>query len=200
MKFGLTKFKNEEFVVRCENENDFYDFLNKLIDMEIMKSEEIKFMDWNAYKENTCVLYDGEVLYGDFEGDNYTNVVNYKNLIFDANSDIPELRSGMIVETRDGTLYVVTISYEGNKYFMGIENWDSLDNYNDNLKNTVDNLLDIVTIYKPISGIASGSSISLLIDKEKDGIKPIWKREEPKKMTLVQISEALGYDVEVIDE
>ena len=27
----------------------------------------------------------------------------------------------------------------------------------------------------------------------------IWERKEPKKMTLAQISEALGYEVEVID-
>ena len=32
-----------------------------------------------------------------------------------------------------------------------------------------------------------------------DYLECIWERKEPKKMTLAQISEALGYEVEVID-
>ena len=33
-----------------------------------------------------------------------------------------------------------------------------------------------------------------------DYLECIWERKEPKKMTLAQISEALGYEVEVIDK
>ena len=32
-----------------------------------------------------------------------------------------------------------------------------------------------------------------------DYLECIWERKEPKKMTLEQISKALGYEVEVID-
>ena len=99
MKFDLTKFKNGKFVVKCETKDDFYDFLNRLIDIGIMKSKEIEFMDWDDYEENTCVLYDGETLYGE-TSDYYDIIVNYKDLSFDIKSDIPELHSGMIVETR----------------------------------------------------------------------------------------------------
>ena len=197
MKFDLTKFKNTEFVVRCETENDFYNFIYRLINMKIMDSNEIRFMSWSDYGVYTCVLYDGEVLYG--ESDDYAEIVNYKDLVFDANSDIPELCNGMIVETREGILYVVATSYKGNKFFMGANEWDSLNNYNNNLKNSYDKLLDIIAIYKPVCALTNGFPISFLVDKTKDWIEPIWKRDEQKKMTLTEISETLGYDVEVID-
>lgn len=166
--------------------------------MRVMEKDEIRFMNWKDYGSHTCVLYEGEILYG--EKDDYTNVINYKGLIFDIKSDIPELHNGMIVETRDGGLSIVATSYEGNKFFMGVNRWDSLNNYDDNLKNSVDKLLDIITIYKPLCVYAYGFPLSVLVDKEKTCITPIWKRKELKKMTLAQISEALGYDVEVIDE
>lgn len=196
MKFNLTKFKNKEFVVKCETKGDFYGFLNKLIDMGIMKSEEIKFMNWNDYKENTCVLYDGEVLYG--ESDNYTKIINYKELIFSTNSNIPELHSGMIVETRKKDLLFVAESYEEEIFLMGNDRFDELCYYDDNLINTEDEDLDIIAIYKPLKGLEQ-RALNGFIDKQKRGLTLIWERKEPKKMTLAQISEALGYEVEVVD-
>lgn len=198
MKFDLTKFKNKTFVVQCETKNDFYDFINKLINMGIMKSEEIEFMNWNDYEEDTCVLYDGEVLYGGWENDNYTNVVNYKDLVFSTNFNIPELHSGMIVERRDKQLLFVAESYDGKIFLMGDNEFDEICYYDDNLINTEYENFDIVAIYKPLKGFEQ-RTLSGFIDKSKKGIGLIWKRKEPKKMTLAKISEALGYEVEVID-
>ena len=197
MKFDLTKFKNGKFVVKCETKDDFYDFLNRLIDIGIMKSKEIEFMDWDDYEENTCVLYDGETLYGE-TSDYYDIIVNYKDLSFDIKSDIPELHSGMIVETRKKDLLFVAESYEEEIFLMGNDRFDELCYYDDNLINTEDEDLDIVAIYRPLKGLEQ-RSLNGFIDKQKRGLTLIWERKEPKKMTLAQISEALGYEVEVID-
>ena len=197
MKFDLTKFKNGKFVVKCETKDDFYDFLNRLIDIGIMKSKEIEFMDWDDYEENTCVLYDGETLYGE-TSDYYDIIVNYKDLSFDIKSDIPELHSGMIVETRKKDLLFVAESYEEEIFLMGNDRFDELCYYDDNLINTEDEDLDIVAIYRPLKGLEQ-RPLNGFIDKQKRGLTLIWERKEPKKMTLAQISEALGYEVEVID-
>ena len=197
MKFDLTKFKNGKFVVKCETKDDFYDFLNRLIDIGIMKSKEIEFMDWDDYEENTCVLYDGETLYGE-TSDYYDIIVNYKDLSFDIKSDIPELHSGMIVETRKKDLLFVAESYEEEIFLMGNDRFDELCYYDDNLINTEDEDLDIVAIYRPLKGLEQ-RPLNGFIDKQKRGLTLIWERKEPKKMTLAQISEALGYEVEIID-
>ena len=197
MKFDLTKFKNGKFVVKCETKDDFYDFLNRLIDIGIMKSKEIEFMDWDDYEENTCVLYDGETLYGE-TSDYYDIIVNYKDLSFDIKSDIPELHSGMIVETRKKDLLFVAESYEEEIFLMGNDRFDELCYYDDNLINTEDEDLDIVAIYRPLKGFEQ-RPLNGFIDKQKRGLILIWERKEPKKMTLAQISEALGYEVEIID-
>ena len=197
MKFDLTKFKNGKFVVKCETKDDFYDFLNRLIDIGIMKSKEIEFMDWDDYEENTCVLYDGETLYGE-TSDYYDIIVNYKDLSFDTKSDIPELHSGMIVETRKKDLLFVAESYEEEIFLMGNDRFDELCYYDDNLINTEDEDLDIVAIYRPLKGLEQ-RPLNGFIDKQKRGLTLIWERKEPKKMTLAQISEELGYEVEVID-
>ena len=197
MKFDLTKFKNGKFVVKCETKDDFYDFLNRLIDIGIMKSKEIEFMDWDDYEENTCVLYDGETLYGE-TSDYYDIIVNYKDLSFDIKSDIPELHSGMIVETRKKDLLFVAESYEEEIFLMGNDRFDELCYYDDNLINTEDEDLDIVAIYRPLKGLEQ-RPLNGFIDKQKRGLTLIWERKEPKKMTLAQISEELGYEVEVID-
>lgn len=198
MKFDLTKFKNRKFVVKCESKDDFYDFLNKLVDMGIMESKEIKFMYWNDYEENTCVLYDGEVLYGKISDNYCVSIVNYKDLVFDIKSDIPELRSGMIVETRGKELSFVAESYEGKIFLMEDDRYDEMCYYDDNLINTEDEGLDIIAIYKPLKGFEQ-RPLNGFIDKSKRGLELIWERKEVKKMTLAQISEALGYEVEVID-
>ena len=196
MKFDLAKFKNTEFVVRCETGDYFYDFLNRLIDMKVMDRDEIRFMNWKDYGVHTCVLYDGEVLYG--EEDCYIDVVNYKDLAFDIKSDIPELHSGMIVETRKKDLLFVAESYEEEIFLMGNDRFDELCYYDDNLINTENEDLDIIAIYRPLKGLEK-MALNGFIDKSKRGLTLIWARKEPKKMTLAQISEALGYEVEVVD-
>ena len=198
MRFDLTKFKNTEFVVECETKDDFYDFLTKLIDMGIMQSKEIEFMDWDDYEENTCVLYDGEVLYGEISDYYHYISVNYKDLSFDIKSDIPELHSGMIVETRKKDLLFVAESYEEEIFLMGNDKFDELCYYDDNLINTEDKNLDIIAIYKPLKSFEK-MTLNGFLNKSKRSLTLIWERKEPKKMTLAQISEALGYEVEVID-
>ena len=81
---------------------------------------------------------------------------------------------------------------------MGNDRFDELCYYDDNLINTEDEDLDIVAIYRPLKGLEQ-RPLNGFIDKQKRGLTLIWERKEPKKTTLAQISEELGYEVEVID-
>ena len=55
-----------------------------------------------------------------------------------------------------------------------------------------DKTFDVMKIY-----MSKSTQLKNLFDN--NYITCIWERKEPKKMTLAQISEALGYEVEVID-
>lgn len=53
-----------------------------------------------------------------------------------------DLKTGMIVETREGELHIVV-----NDRILGKNHWNKLSNYNENLKSNRFNVLDIIKVY-----------------------------------------------------
>ena len=104
-----------------------------------------------------------------------------------------ELKEGMIIECRNGHRYLLR---KVNDVLIG-SNFDGCikATYNENLCENYyhDETFDIMKIY-----ISKSSKLASLFDNYY--LTCIWERKEPKKMTLTQISEALGYEVEVIDK
>ena len=103
-----------------------------------------------------------------------------------------ELKEGMIIECRNGNRYLlrmvddVLIGSNFNGWFKATYD----EKLNENEYYVED--FDIMKIYE-----SKASMLKNLFDNK--CLTCIWERKEPKKMTLEQISEALGYEVEVID-
>lgn len=106
-----------------------------------------------------------------------------------------ELKEGMIIECRNGDRYLLRqnlneltlICSNFGGWFQAI--YDEELNENEYHKKN----FDIMKIYK--------SKAHMLADLFNDTyLTCIWKRKEPKKMTLAQISEVLGYEMEIIDD
>lgn len=96
-----------------------------------------------------------------------------------------DLENGMICILRDGTRFMWL-----NGKLRGINGWcggtkDDLTGINKNN--------DIIAIYDPVTMTIEG-----MLRHDYSIETPIWERKEPKKMTVTEIEEALGYPVEVV--
>lgn len=103
-----------------------------------------------------------------------------------------ELKVGMIVECRNGERYLVRQMYNNlfgsnNTRYINLHYDEEL---NENKFSEKD--FDIMKIY-----ISNAFVLTKLFDD--DCLTCIWERKEPKKMTLSEISKALGFPVEIVD-
>ena len=124
------------------------------------------------------------------------------------NMKLKDLRSGYVVQLRNGTKWLV--SRAGNDFtriLVGNRgSWSYLDrSYNEDLtmKDSVEGVFggvhtkDIVKVWGLVTtsrewGYAAGTATSY---------RPVlWERKEAKKLTVDQISELLGYPVEIVGE
>ena len=90
-----------------------------------------------------------------------------------------------VVELRNGDRYLVV----GN-FLMGESDYFIKDDFTDGLVNRGLRKFDIVRIYEDICRIET------LYNKDLD---VIWE-QKPKKMTIGEIEEALGYEIEIVEE
>lgn len=98
-----------------------------------------------------------------------------------------DLKTGYIVECRDGTKYMVmkNYMYESEVYLYGLYEWNTLDEYNDDLTMDYISSLDIMKIYE---GIPINLNYML---GDKIVLKPIWERTE-NKVKQLSVGEAVG--------
>ena len=107
-----------------------------------------------------------------------------------------KLKEGMIIECRNGDRYLLR-NVRGDLILSANQSW--MECVYDN------NFIDIAEDAKVFNGDYDIMKIYetkayVLKDLFDDYyLECIWERKEPKKMTLEQISKALGYEVEVID-
>ena len=117
-----------------------------------------------------------------------------------------ELKTGMIVTTREGEEYlfikdfVVNDTYimsscgEGVLVNMHHPSWNMMKNYNNDLTNIEYKTLDIVKVE-----IANHPHDWIIMD-EKWYRTLVWERKETKQMTVEQIEAILGYNIEIVSE
>lgn len=109
------------------------------------------------------------------------------------------LRSGDVVETKQGRHYVVMLnSIDGEDIVVQLSDglgWNKLSYYNDNLTCSYEeqNYFDIVKVYRPSH---KTKQFGRKFSPEKFSL--IYERKEKKKMTVAEISQILGYDIEVV--
>lgn len=104
-----------------------------------------------------------------------------------------DLRSRMVAETRNGNRYLV-IRGEGELNFMNIGGFGYMpgDGFEEDLllfgRGCSD--LDIVKVYNRV----------LTLRDAEETINVLWERQEPRRMTMAQLEEELGYPVEIVKE
>ena len=188
MKFNWEGFKNGKITVHCKTEEEAEKFIKQCFKHGLK---------WHYGNENTTHWKDvSETIY--YECDNehiYYGNFNWKinQIIVEYKEDNKmELKEGMIIECRNGHRYLLR---KVNDVLIG-SNFDGCikATYNENLCENYyhDETFDIMKIY-----ISKSSKLASLFDNYY--LTCIWERKEPKKMTLAQISKALGYEVEIID-
>ena len=107
-----------------------------------------------------------------------------------------ELKTGMIVETRDGDSYIVMRDFcKGGDILAGLSDSDNilnsyieLSNYEQDLKHKKSPGCDIMSVY---------SSYPQSIDIARS---LLWKREEYREVTIKEIEEIFECKVKIVDE
>jgi hypothetical protein len=121
---------------------------------------------------------------------------------------LSDLTNDMIVGIRDGTKYLVI---SDGKIMMGFNGWNKFENYDNDLTNRDYFNLNIDKVWKITSEFGYTSLGSLLTDNyisrmiECGKIELVFDRNAPKapkvkKMTVQQICDELGYEVEIVKE
>ena len=109
---------------------------------------------------------------------------------------LDELKTGMIVTTRNGDSYIVMRDFidEGD-ILAGLsfnnkisDTWTSLSNYNQDMTNSGFPHIDIMSVY---------SSYPYSSDTPK---KLLWERKEYKEVTMKEIEEKFGCKVKIVGE
>ena len=195
MEFSWKEFKNHKFGVHCKTEEEAREF----IEMANKNGIEWKLSDkfhtnWDIYKKNTYYAYVDDVLmYGGIHINIYKlQIIEFSDVINFEEDNKMELKEGMIIECRNGDRYLLRTACgelvaSSNYKYMSLDYDEEL---NENRYFNKD--FDVMKIYTSKAFILN----NLFNDNY---LECIWERKELKKMTLAQISKALGYEVEIID-
>lgn len=110
-----------------------------------------------------------------------------------------DLKSGMVVETREGELYLVV------GYFITKEDGHNLlTNYKENLLNNNHYYLDIVKVYEFKNKINNNNAASIRTLFNKKHLTLLWERKEYKlakrEIDVLKALRTLSYDFLVRDE
>lgn len=190
MEFNWEDFKKFKIGVHCDTEEEAKKFIKECYKHGIhwYNSNDNK----TYWKENTyyvcdnCYLYYGNLYYKNSN----LPVVDYKE------DNKMELKEGMIVELRNGDRYLLR-RVDDELLLSANQRWVEY-TYDNNFVDIDEDAkefngeYDIMKIYE--------SHAHVLEDLFNNNyLTCVWERKEPKKMTLAQISEALGYEVEVVD-
>lgn len=193
-KFNWDEFKDEDnkIAVHCKTEEEAKDFCKR------MHEHGMKWCSGESYLKETYYSECEETCYirGEFSEYWYYKSNGYEILEW---SDYmqkefkkADLKSGMVVEYRDGDRRLVI-----DKYLVGKNAHYELSAYNENLKNEYPGLT-IMKVFK----ICRRAILGNILDD--DNLELIWERKEPKKMTVEEMREKLeeltGEEIEVMQE
>lgn len=107
-----------------------------------------------------------------------------------------DLKVGYVVKTRDGHLRMVMNTKCDDICLVRKGGYTFLDGLTDDLTDDGgDKEFDVMEVY----GFAPPfDSLAVKISTECRDL--LWKRSEPKKMTVAEVCKALGYDVEIVKD
>lgn len=196
-KFNWDEFKNKDnkIVVHCKTEEEAIDFCKQMYmhGMEWASGNSyLSYTHYGEYRDKTCYSGDGGYQsYDYFEKYKY-NILewsDYKNKEFTK----ADLKDGMVVEQRDGNMYLVLAGLVVRK-----RGYNCIGDYDDDLKVAYYAGGDIVKVYR-----ITPESLKCIEDVFiKNNLELIWERKEPKKMTVEEMRQKLeeltGEEIEVM--
>lgn len=191
MEFNWEEFKDEKFAVHCKTEEEAKDFCKR------MHEQGMKWCSGESYLEETNYKFcEEEMCYirGEFSPYQYYKSKGYEILEWSdyMNKEFTkaDLKSGMVVEYRDGDRRLVI-----DKYLAGKDYHYELSAYNENLENEY-HRFTIMKVFK----ICRRAILGNILDD--DNLELIWEREEPKKMTIEEmrkkLEELTGEEIEIV--
>ena len=195
-KFNWKEFKNKDnkIVVHCKTEEEAKDFCKQ------MHKHGMKWCNGGSYLENTNynVRNKGTCYYGNGEYSSrvFAEKYNYKILEWSdyTNKEFTkaDLRDGMVVEQRNGNMYLVLAGMAVRK-----NGRNRIGGYDDDLKWAGYKGGDIVKVYR-----ITPKSLKCIEDVFiKSNLELIWERTELKKMTVEEmrkkLEELTGEQIEV---
>ena len=117
------------------------------------------------------------------------------------------LKSGHLIRTRDEFLYIfMKNEFGGEDYMLNqkTKGHMELTDYNEDLTFSRNSELDIIEVYEPLDTYALKLVAERALDTsneiEDKYFKLVYKREEPKEMTLKEIEKQLGYKIKLAKE
>lgn len=199
-KFNWDEFKNEEnkIAVHCKTEEEAKDFCER------MHEQGMKWCSGESYlKETNYKFCEEEICYikGEFSPYQYYKSNGYEILEWSdyMNKEFTkaDLKDGMVVEQRDGNMYLVLAGMAVRK-----GRCNRIDGYTDDLKwegRTGYTGGDIVKVYR-----ITPKSLKCIEDVFiKGNLELIWERKESKKMTVEEmrkkLEELTGEEIEVTE-
>ena len=106
--------------------------------------------------------------------------------------ELKDLKTGMVVETREGKKYLI-VNRDGKLCGIGMNCYMTLDGedpHKSDMTWPTDSALDIMKVFKPAL-----RKFSIMLSDERNCI---WDREKVRKMTVSEICKELGYEVEIV--
>lgn len=196
-KFNWDEFKEVKFAVHCKTEEEAKDFCRQMYKHGMVWGSGNSYLScthYEKYKDKTC--YDGQGVY-----QSYDHFKKYRYEILewsdymDKEFTKADLEDGMVVEQRDGNMYLVLAGMAVRK--GGCNN---IGGYDDDLKWEGYTGGDIVEVYR-ITPESLGCIEDVFI---KSNLELIWERTESKKMTVEEmrkkLEELTGEEIEVVQE
>lgn len=196
-KFNWKEFKNKDnkIAVHCKTEEEAKDFCKR------MHEHGMKWRDGDSYLEcteygkhlsETCYTGHGEFASYDFYKEREYKILEWSDYM-DKEFTKADLEDGMVVEQRDGNMYLVLAEEVVRKC-----GYNEMNCYADDLKCKGYTEGDIVKVYR-----ITPESLRHIEDVFiKSNLELIWERTESKKMTVEEmrkkLEELTGEEIEVV--
>lgn len=193
--FNWEQFKNKtnKIAVHCKTREEAEDFCREMHKHNMKWRDGESYLDeinWSRYVISTCYDNGGYSAIDFYKNNNYT-ILEWSDYMKKNKFTLNDIKDGMVIELRNSRRYVKINSRLINK-----NGWNNFYDYSvDTLSiDEHDISFDIMAVYEV--DIKNVSCLDDILNKE--NLIPIWERKEPKKMTLKEVCDELGYDVEII--
>ena len=197
-KFNWDEFKNKDnkIAVHCKTEEEAVDFCKQMHEHGMKWNGGFSYLDYTnyrIYREGTCYIAKGEYCFKNYYEKRGYTILEWSDYM-QKEFTKADLEDGMVVEQRDGDMYLVLAGMVVRK-----RGYNRIGDYDDDLKCAGYTGGDIVKVYRITPG-SLGCVEHVFI---KCNLELIWERKERKKMTVEEMRQKLeeltGEEIEVTE-